>query len=440
MIIQFKNRKKELREIKEILFSKKFELAIIYGRRRIGKTELILNATKNKERIYYLATEENNLERFYNICLDKYSEIKNLKKDWEALANFLKNKIIIIDEFQNMIKENKNIVNIFQSIIDTNLKNSKTKLFLLGSSISIITSKVLSYQSPLYGRRTGSLNLKQISFFNLKEFFPHLKIEKLTEIYSFTGGIPFYLIKIDSGFWKWFKLELKKEISFLRDEIDFLMRYEFDDVSTYKLILEAIANGNTKLNEIKNFIKVKRTDISPYIRNLIEVDFIKRTVPITENIKSRRGRYYLKDNFLKFWFRFIYPNLSSIEEGIFNEESLRKDYNSYLGPIFEEISKQFLIKNKPFSFNKIGKWWYQDKEIDIIAFNQQKEIFFCECKFKENINARKILKELKEKTEHVQWNNKDRKEHYVIFAKSFKEKTKEKNLYLFDLKDMEKAF
>ncbi|MCD6477143.1 MAG: ATP-binding protein, partial [Candidatus Aenigmarchaeota archaeon] len=417
MIIQFKNREKELIELKEVLGSEKFELFITYGRRRIGKTELILNATKKKKRIYYLATTENNLERFYNVCLKHDKKIADLKKDFEVLFDYIKDKydVVIIDEFQNLIKENENYLNIFQSIVDTKLKNSKLKLFLLGSSVSMMTSKVLSYKSPLYGRRTGSLNLKAVSFFDLIKFFPKSNAKKLIEIFGFADGIPFYLVRIDQDFWSWLNKELTKQRTYLKDEVDFLVRYEFDDPSTYKLILEAIAKNNTKLNEIKNFIKVKRTDISPYLKNLIEIGLVKRIVPITENIKSRKGRYYISDNFLKFWFKYIYPNLSSIEEGIFNINIIKKDYDNYLGFIFEDVAKQFIVNKKIIDFQKIGKWWHKDKEIDVIALdNNKKEILLCECKWKSKINALKICKELNEKSKYVQWNNNKRKEYYAI--------------------------
>lgn len=447
MIIQFKNREKELKEVKEVLNTDKFELFILYGRRRVGKTELVLKATEERKRIYYLAVGEKNLERFYSICAKHFPEVTKLKKDWEVLFEFLQNKVdvIVIDEFQNLIKEDKNILNIFQAITDLILKNSKLKLFIVGSSVSIITSKVLDYKSPLYGRRTSSMNLKTINFFDLAIFFPKANIKQLIEIYAFADGIPFYLVKIDKEFWSWLEEEIKKERSFLKDEVDFLMRYEFEDASTYKLILEAISNGKTKLNEIKNFIKLKRTDITPYLRNLIEVKMIKRVVPVTENIKSRLGRYYLVDNFLKFWFKYIYPNLSSIEEGIFDVDTIKRDYTTYLGYIFENIAKEHLIKNKIFNFQKIGKWWghYRENnqrkevEIDIVALNEQtREILFAECKWKEKVNAQKVLVELKEKAKYVKWPSK--KQYYAIFAKSFKRKIKEKNVFLFDLKDIGK--
>jgi len=445
MVIQnhFKDREEELEILKKYLKNDRFEFLIIYGRRRIGKTELILEATKNMKRVYYLATTEKNLERFYTLCSKIFPEVSNLKQDWETLFDFLKDKVdvVIIDEFQNLIEENKNILNIFQSIIDLKLKNTKLKLIIIGSSISIMTS-MLSYKSPLYGRKTFSMEIKPISFFELKKFFPKYNAKKLIEIYGFADGIPYYLIRIDKEFWRWLEEELKKRETFLKDEIDFIMRYEFEDPSTYKLILEAIAFGKTRINEIKDFIRVKRTDIIPYIKNLIEVKMVKRIVPITQNEKSRFGRYYLSDNFINFWFRYIYPNLSSIEEGIFDVNIIKQDYNTYLGKVFEEVCKQFLIRNrdKIFKFTKIGKWWYKDKEIDIVALNEiTKEIAFCECKWKENVDAEKILDKLEEKAKNVEWNVDKRKEYYIIFAKSFERKIKENNVFLFDLSDIESS-
>lgn len=343
-----------------------------------------------------------------------------------------------------MIKEDKNILNMFQEIVDMTLKNSKLKLFLSGSSVSIITSGVLNYKSPLYGRRTGSMNLNSVNFFDLNEFFPGLNIEELIQIYGFADGIPFYLIKIKNNFWQYLEDEIKKEGSFLKDEVDFMMRYEFEDASTYKLILEAIANGKNRVNEIKDFIKVKRTDISPYLKNLIEVKMVKRVVPITENIKSRQGRYYISDNFIRFWFRYIYPDLSAIEGKYFDTSIIRSNYNTYLGPVFEEVIKEYLIKERLnfFNFTKLGRWWYKDMEIDIVALNEKnKEILFVECKWQKDIDCNKIVKDLAEKSKQVRWNNEERMEYFAVFAKSFSnkiEKYEGKRVYCIDIKDMEK--
>lgn len=427
---EFKDRKKECREIESLLSSKKFEFLILYGRRRIGKTELILHTTQKMKRIYYLATGEKNLERFTDVCLASLPETANLKKDYEVLFAYLKDNVdvVIIDEFQNMIKEDTNILHLFQSIVDTKLKDSQLKLILLGSSVSLMNSRVLSYQSPLYGRRTASLKLKPASFFELKEFFPTFTPEQLIEVYGAADGIPFYLIRIDKPLWRWLEHEIRQEKSFLRDEVDFLMRYEFDDPSTYKVILEAIARGKTVVHEIKDFAKIQRTDLSPYLKNLIEVDLVKREVPVTEALTSRSGRYYIKDNFLKFWFRFVYPNISSIEAGIFDVSLIKEEYASYLGRIFEDVAQQYLVQSPPFLMTKIGRWWWKDQEIDLIAFNEHtQEILFCECKWQEDVDAQKLANQLQEKERHVQWNASTRKTRYAFFAKSFKPKIKEHN-------------
>lgn len=444
-MVEFKNRKREMEELKTSLDSKGFSFEIIYGRRRVGKTELILNATKNKKRIYYLAAGENNLNRFYNVCCEFDPNIGKLKKDYEVIFEYLMDNIevLIIDEFQNLIRENPNFLNILQAIIDIKLKNSNLKLFVLGSSISIMDLSVLSYKSPVYGRKTASLKLKPVSFFDLKEFFPDSNFEERANIYGFADGIPYYLIMINKSFWKWLDGELIKEKGFLKDEMDFLMKFEFDNPSTYKLILEAIANGKNTVGEIKDYIRLQRTDLAPYLRNLINVDFIKREVPINENVKSRNGRYFLKDNFLRFWFKFIYPNLSSIEQRAFNVENIKKDYPSYLGFIFEDICMEYFILEKIRAFSKIGRWWHKDKEIDLVALNEKtKEILFGECKWKDKVNANSILVELSEKAGHVDWNFGKRKENFAVFAKSFSKRINEfdgKKVYCFDLKDIEKA-
>lgn len=437
MVILFKDRHAELAEIKRLLETNKFEFLIMYGRRRIGKTELILNATQKKRRIYYLAIRRNNLERLYEQCISSFPEAGKLKMDWEIIFDFLKDKVdaVIIDEFQNLISEDRDILNVFQAIIDNKLANSKIKLAVLGSSVSIMTSRILSYQSPLYGRRTCTLKLGKVEFQDFWEFFPKLQAEKLVEIYGFCGGIPYYAVRIEGDFWKWLENEITSKTTFLRDEIDFIMRYEFSDVSTYKVILEAIANGKTVINEIKDFAKLSRTDISPYLKNLIDVGFVKRIVPITENQKSRFGKYYLADNFLKFWFRYFYPNLSSIELGVYSTAQIKKDYNAYLGKIFEEICTAYISKQSK-KYTKIGAWWHKEHEIDIVALNDDsKEILFCECKWQDKVDAGKVLDGLKVKAKLVDWNVSDRKERFAVFAKSFKRKFKEKNVRLYDLKD-----
>jgi len=189
---------------------------------------------------------------------------------------------------------------------------------------------------------------------------------------------------------------------------------------------------------------VKHSDITPYLRNLIWTEFIIREVPITESITSKKGRYFLKDNFLAFWFRFIYPNLSAIEEGIFSSDEIRKEYPHYLGSVFEKVAKEFLIElNKkerlPFRFTKIGKWWHKSEEIDLVALNEkEKKVLFVEVKWKELTirEIKRILTDLKRKSELVGLENYEK--YFGIVAKRIKEKEALDEGYLvFDLEDFE---
>ncbi|WP_258084373.1 ATP-binding protein [Thermococcus thermotolerans] len=442
----FVDRREELKALRERLSSDNFELIVIYGRRRVGKTRLVIEAVKDVPHVYYLAVEGDNLRHFQEVAKRVFPEVRYARRDWEALLHALRGKIIVIDEFPNLIKEKPGVLSIFQRAIDTDLSDSNTKLILLGSSVSIMTEKVLSYKSPLYGRRTGSLKLKPLKFLHLREFFPGIPWDELVEIYGMTDGIPFYITQVKLPFWEWLDRELKNPVSFFRDEVDFLLRYEFTETRTYRRILEAISLSKTTPKEIRDFIGMRHSDVTPYLRNLIETGLVMKEVPITEKPNSKRGRYYVADNFLAFWFRFIYPNLSAIEEGLFDVEEIKRDYSRYLGPVFEKVAKQFLIElnraeKLPFRLAKVGRWWRKGEKIDLVALNErERKALFVEVKWKElsEREARRILKDLERKAELVgleKWEY-----YYGIVAKSVegKEELKAEGWLVWDLRDFER--
>jgi AAA+ ATPase superfamily predicted ATPase len=421
--MQFKDRNNELAELHERLVSDSFELVIIYGRRRVGKTELVLQATRDVKRVYYLAAGNGNLQRFHDACVVQVPTAGKVKMDYEVLLDFLKDKVdvVILDEFQEMIKEDEGVLSLLQSAIDQRLRGSRLKLVLLGSSISLMQSKVLGYKAPLYGRRTGSMKLKPVRFFDLISFFPDAPFNELVEIYGFADGIPQYLVQVKLPFWQWLESTFQKEIGFLRDEMEFLLRYEFSNPSTYKAVLEAIALGNTTVGDIKNRMKVTRTDISPYLENLANLGFLHRQVPVTENITSRSGRYYIQDNFVKFWFRFVYPNLSAIESRAFDAGTIRDQYNQYLGAVFEDVAMQYVVESRLFSFSKIGRWWWKDHEIDIVALHDTGNTLSCgECKWSDGVDPIPVARKLVDTSKFIEWREGNRDECYYIFARSFK--------------------
>ena len=438
----FVNRSEEIKAISDRLNSDRFEFLILYGRRRIGKTRLILECVSKREHIYYFATESANIRHFKNHCAKKIPDMTFVADDWEAIFNSLRDRVVIIDEFPNMIKEDPAIISRFQRIIDTQLSNTRTKLILLGSSISMMGQNILSYKSPLYGRKTGVIKLGPMKFKDIRSFFPDAGWYELCEIFGLCDGVPYYLEKMEGSFWEWLQGEVSGIDSFLRYEIDFLMKYEFENFVTYKKILEAIANGKNTPVEMRNYLGLKHSDITPYLRNLMEVEFIKREIPVTEGERSRMGRYFLKDNFLAFWFRFIYPNLSGIEEKLFSVEDIREDYNTYMGRIFEQIAKQFVLElNRkemlPFGIKKLGRWWRKGEEIDLIGMNQrEKKALFFEVKWRD-LKAGEtyaIISELKRKSALTSMG--DYEKHYGIIAKG----AEKRGALIYDLKDFDKVF
>ncbi len=402
MVTRFIDRERELDSIKRILDSSSMELAVIYGRRRIGKTRLILEALKGREYVYYLAVESGNLERFRRAAARLVSEARYAKADWEAILHFLRDRIIVIDEFPNLIREDRSVLSLLQRAIDIDLSGTRTKIFLVGSSVSMMKNAVLSYRSPLYGRRTAQLRVGPLPFKTLRSFFPEATPRELVEIYGFAGGVPLYLEKVEIPFWEWLARELDDPKSFIREEGDFLLRYEFEEVGTYKRILEAIASGKTRLGEIKSY--VGKSSITEYMKNLIELELVEYVKPITG---GKRGVYLIADEFTRFWYRYIYPFLTEIELGIYSVDSIQRTYDSYLGLTYERIALQYIAelmrRGVLPKVDKLGKWWSKGVEIDIVGLKGRELGVFVEVKWSDlnTRDARKIYEGLVAKASRI---------------------------------------
>ena len=453
MTRKFINREIELKRIKNLLSSDKFEFIVIYGRRRVGKTALLKKVIENRKALYFLCARRNiryNLRKFsYKVCeflnIPKV-EFKSFLEAFEAILSKEKNPIVVMDEFGYLVEKDEGILSDFQEIVDEVLKDTKAKLILCGSYVSVMQGRVIGKKSPLYGRNTMQLNLKPLKFRHLFEWFPKIKFEDALKIYAVTSGIPKYLEFFEGR-------DVESEIaekffdssSFLYNDAVNLLSEELRDYSTYFQILEAIALGYTKITEIGNYAFVEAKDVYFYLKNLMSLGIVERVIPILAPRKGRRGIYKIKDNYFRFWFKFISEFQEEIESYAQDIaiENFRKKFNTYLGEVFEDLCLE-LVKNLRFlPFTKIGKWWHKDKEIDIVALNERtKEILFCECKWQNKVNAKKIAKELAEKSQYVQWHNEERKEYFAIFAKSFSKRISEfegKKVYCFDLKDLEKC-
>jgi AAA+ ATPase superfamily predicted ATPase len=393
-----------------------------------------------------------NIKRFRQEISKSFKEPEIATENLEEIFSYLVQKtkeklVVVLDEFSYLVEKDDSIPSVFQTVIDEVLKDKNIMLIICGSSISMMES-LLGYKNPLYGRKTGHMKIDFLKFKFLKEFFPQYTFEENIRVYTILGGVPFYLEKFDP---KKPALENAKEQILskkgqLYEEADFLLREELREPDIYKSILSAIAQGNAKVAEIGSKVGIKASDLDRYLKVLIMLGIIKKEIPVTER-KSKKTLYMIDDNFFQFYSMFFEPYRSDIEIDNFSNlgDGLKKNFNSFVGKKFEKLVRTDVVKFCPFTVTRIGRWWgyhreneeRKELEIDIVALNEEtKEILFCECKWKDKVNAEKILEDLKTKAMFVNWNNEKRKEYYAVIAKSFSKRTE--SVLCVDLKDLEK--
>lgn len=461
---KFVDRKEELGFLEERYKTDSSEFVVLYGRRRVGKTELLLKFLENRNGIYLLASTEGdrqNIKDFSKI-VGRFIRDENLSTldfdSWQSFFEALfkhkafdamlkKQKIvIIIDEFPFLIQSNKDIPSIFHKIWELIMKNENIMLILSGSAVAVMESEVLDKKSPLYGRRTGQWQLQPLHFSYLKEFLPY-SLEELAMVWFVTGGIPAYLPKFSPklSFWENIQNAVLKKGTYLYTEAELLLNDEFREPKNYKLIFKAIALGSNTLGEICNNTGLDKSMVSKYLDVLKSLHIVREEIPVTASRKFKRRLYLISDPFFNFWFRYVYPNRIDLEAGRSEEitELVKKDFSDYAGHMFEVLVDELIRTKyvlKQFSFSEIGRWWYGGEEIDIVALNEAtKDIVFAECKW-QNLSqkdAKRVLFDLQEKSKHVEWNLEKRKEYFAIFAKKIegKDTLRKSGFLVWDMED-----
>ncbi len=437
--MRFVNRKNELRFLSDKWRERNPQLIVFYGKRRVGKTELAIQFAKDKPHIYFLCERiaaHKQLKKFTETLSvyfkDEFLPVEGFR-DWETAFKYIsqKNKkiIIIIDEFPYLAESDKSVPSSFQKAWDLYLKDSRIYLLLLGSSISMMEKTVLFYKAPLYGRRTGQLLIKPFKFKEVRDFFPDKDFEEVLSIYGTVGGTPLYLSKFtDKNYTDAVKKEILQKGQPLYEEVEFLLREELKEPRNYFVILEALSLGKTKLSEIINETGFDKSLVSRYISILDNIQITGKEIPVTEKIpeKSRKGIYSIDDNFVSFWFRFVFRNRSLLEENI-KEEVAKKIKNALpqvLSRNYEKVAREILQeailqKKTALRFETYGRWWDKNEEIDLIAFNSEKnEILFGEVKWSNKKIGTNIYEDLKRKSGKVEWGKRNPEKHYALFSKS----------------------
>ena len=435
----FVNRDAELSFLRRSWQEDKSQLIVIYGKRRVGKTALVKEFSNNQPHVYFLADKAPDRDQLRQLSekVGLYFQDDFLLSrgfgTWYDFFNYIKSKgkfVMIFDEFPYLIESNPAIPSLFQKGWDEDLSESGVFLILLGSSMGMMETEVLGHKSPLFGRRTGQVLVEPLSFDSAKEFFPALSDDAFMYLYGALGGTPAYLLQFDPAVD--FRENIRRAIlapeAYLYREPDFILREELREPRNYFSILRAISMGKTRPAEIINETGFDKNMVGKYLSVLTDLRIIRREVPVTEwgFEKSKKGIYLLEDHFFRFWFNYVYPNRSFIEEGQIDyvlDRKIKPTIDRFIAWSYEEVCRS-RISGTPYlipeiKYNRVGRWWSKEGEIDIVGLAEDENAaVFGEAKWSVNPVGTDILNNLEKKAKLVDWRKGERKEYFVLFSRS----------------------
>ena len=427
---KFIDRENELARLEREYAAPRASMVVLYGRRRVGKTALLQEFIRDKRALYFLATEESEVQNrnafreavaeFLDDSLLREATVSSWPPLFERLVQGTAGQklVLVIDEFQYLGNANPAFPSIVQKVWDTVLAKANVMLVLCGSLITMMESQTLHYSSPLYGRRTAQIKLKPIPYRYYHEFYPNLKGREL--------------VGQEADIYQAISEHILETTGFLYEEPTFLLQNEVSEIGNYFSIIKAIAAGNTKLSKIAMVMEVPQTSLSKYLHTLIDLDILEREIPVTEPNpeKSKKGLYKIKDNFLRFWFRFVYPSRSYLERGEqeFVLRRIRQNFvDGHAAYVFEDICRELLwekgaAEQLPFLPEKVGRWWDNaNNEIDAVALSEsgsENDLLLGECKYwKEPVGAN-VLAALEQKAALVNWHKEKRRVWFALFSAS----------------------
>ena len=410
--MKFYDRINEIKTLQEIekRSKKNAQMTVVVGRRRVGKTELLKHSFISTPVLYFFVEKKTEMllcEEFVqeiqsSLGVSIFGEYKRFKSLFSYLMELSKNRnfTLIIDEFQEFRKINPSVFSEMQNVWDSNKNDSKINLVICGSIYSMMKRIFESSKEPLFGRSTAKLHIKPFENSVIKQILSEKNkkytAEDLLAFYTVTGGVAKYAEQlIDNNAVtkkKIFNYIFSEGSFFLREGRDVLIDEFGRDYGIYFSILSLIASSKTARGEIESILGF---DIGGYLDKLEnEYQIISRKKPFGAKEGSRNNKYFIEDNFLNFWFRFIYKYRSAIEIGNLDyvRDIVERDYETYSGLILERYFRQNLIETKQFS--DIGSYWNRkgENEIDIIAVNEmKKQLCFYEVKRNKNKISLQLL-------------------------------------------------
>lgn len=368
------------------------QILVVYGEKNIGKTDLLWQFIQDKPYSYYCARSASEREQRYqwgrelgnsDIRVQKYPTFTEIFKS--VLQGEPGKKVLIIDEFQNIVKSGNEFMEELIPFVHSYCQSSQVMVVLCSSSIGWVENSMINKIGEAAYELSGFLKVKELGFEQMMEFFPGFSMEQCIEAYAVLGGIP--------GLWMQFgnKLSIKENIckyildrnTFLFGEGQRIVEEELRETGVYNTILASIAAGNHKLNDLYLHTGFSRAKISVYLKNLMELEIVEKVFSYDTEGKAnaQKGIYRIRNHFVHFYFKFLYPNLSSLvqlEPEEFYQKYIAPSFKAYVAEYFKTVCKQHMEKwNKwnrlPIEIDRIGEWVGKLGSIDVIAQNEHGE-------------------------------------------------------------------
>lgn len=447
----FIGRHRELDMLQRRYGSGRFECIIVYGRRRVGKTTLIRRFVQGKPCVFFSAIEssaQRNLEVLSASIALLQSGMQDLSSDAGATAavpaypvyrDFAsaierifqlasdKRMVFVIDEYPYLAAADPSVSSVLQHAIDRHQENSKLDIVLCGSSMSFMEKQVLGYKSPLYGRRTAQIKVEPFTYREVLDYFPGMPEEQAAVVYGITNGIPQYCRQWDS----------KKNVAdnirdnvidpdcYLFEETTNILKQEMRNPAEYNNIIQTIASGASKLNEIATGAHMPSGMLVRYLTNLMELGIVVKERPFGEKA-ARKTLYHVGDSFFRFWYGLVAPCMVLIQSGREDiaVQRIMQQLPTFMGPVYETMCKQWLLRHNgeslPFVLSEIGHWWGADprtrrqEEIDIVASDGKDKALYAECKWRNEQVGVAELTLLRQRSQLLRHSDK----YYALFSKS----------------------
>jgi AAA+ ATPase superfamily predicted ATPase len=452
--MEFVGRQRELQTLANFYQSPQAGLLILYGRRRIGKTRLISHFLEQQQEspiFYWVATTHNEayqLRDFSQAIIRHDPRLAGPPTEtfafagWEQALHHLADiialrdtpQLVVLDEFTYLLRNEAAIGSLFQKVWDQRLSRlPQLKLILTGSLIGMMAREVFAYQAPLYGRATAQIRLRPLPFSAVHELFPERRADERVAIYGVTGGVPAYLeIFTRAGA---FVTALRDHClasgSMMLSDPAVILYEQLQEPQTYESVLSAVAAGFHQWSDIAKMAGLNETALGHYLKVLQELELIERREPVLAKPGGKSGRYYVRDHFLRFYYRFIVPQLGPIERGYHDAVAAKiyAELRPFLGQyVFEELCREWvwaaaMAGQLDFVPEQVGAYWRvyrgQGVQLDVVAAApRDKRLLIGEAKWGRDPLSRHLLPDLIKRSQRMPQVAEGWRTQYALFARA----------------------